>query len=72
MGYYNLTEQIRNVLGLDKLEDSIFDFICGEHFSEQCFGDNGRLNKEAIPTLFPYRECLPTSKLNTKLERTQV
>ena len=58
VGYYKVTEQIRNVIGLDKLEDSNFDFICGEHFSEQCFGDNGRLNKGAIPTLFPFRECL--------------
>jgi hypothetical protein len=58
VGYYKVTEKLRKVLGLDKLEDSNFDFICGEHFSEGCFGDNGRLNQGAIPTLFPYRECL--------------
>ena len=58
VGYHTVTEKIRKDLGLDKLDDSNFDFICGDHFSEQCFGDNGRLNKGAIPTLFPYRECL--------------
>ena len=58
VGYYKVTEKMRIVLQIDQLEDSHYDFICGEHFTEASFELNGRLARDSVPTLFPYRECL--------------
>ena len=32
VGYYKVTEKMRIVLQIDQLEDSHYDFICGEHW----------------------------------------
>ena len=58
VGYYKVSEHIKMKLNIGRLEDSTFDFICGDHFSESCFNKNGRLKRDAIPTMFPKRECL--------------
>ena len=58
VGYYKVSEKIRSKLNIKNLEDSNYDFICGDHFSESCFEENGRLRRDAIPTMFQYRECL--------------
>ena len=59
VGYYSVTENMRISLNINRLEeDSCFDYICGEHFSVDCFDVNGRLICNSIPTFFPYRECL--------------
>ena len=59
VGYYSVTENMRISLNIDRLEeDSNYDYICGEHFSQDCFDENGRLIRNSIPTFFPYRECL--------------
>jgi hypothetical protein len=58
VGYYKVSDRMRLNLSINKLMDCNFDFICGDHFSETCFDENGRLSRESIPTMFPYRECL--------------
>ena len=58
IGYYKVSDKLRLSLKIDKLEDSNFDFICGDHFGETCFDVNGRLVRNSTPTIFPYKECL--------------
>ena len=57
IGYYKVTPKMRIDLKIDTLEDPNYDFICGEHFIENCFDVNGRLSRDSVPTFFPYREC---------------
>ena len=58
VGYYSVTENMRISLNINRLEeDSCFDYICCEHCSVDCFDVNGRLIRNSIPILFPYREC---------------
>ena len=63
-----MSERIRIKLNIKNLEDSHYDFICGDHFSDSCFDENGRLRRDAIPTMFPYRECLTHDHTYDKLE----
>ena len=44
---------MRKSLGLR--EDSQRDFICSEHFTENCFDSEGRLIHGSVPTFFPQK-----------------
>ena len=57
-GYYSVTDKMRLSLMLEESEVAEYSYICGEHFCEANFDDNGRLKRDSIPTLFPRRECL--------------
>ena len=57
-GYYNVTEKMRLDLEIDNLKDQYWDFVCGDHFEADCFDGNGRLKPDAVPSFFPYKECL--------------
>ena len=44
-------------LGLDNQESVQKDYICGLHFTEDSFRDDGKLKFGAIPTFFPVLEA---------------
>ena len=67
-GYYSVTDKMRLSLQLGETELAEYSFICGEHFVDQCFDENGRLRRESIPTMFPRRECLNHDHNYTKTE----
>ena len=58
IGYYKVSDNMRLSLKIDNLEESNFYLICGDHFCGTCFDVNGRLGRDSIPTIFPYKECL--------------
>jgi hypothetical protein len=49
VGYYKVSEKNRIKLNIKNLEASHYYFICGDHFSQTCFDENGRLRRDAIP-----------------------
>ena len=53
---------------LEESEVAEYSYICGEHFGEANFDDNGRLKRDSIPTLFPRRECLSHDHTYIKTE----
>ena len=53
VGYFQVTKTMRSALGLVSTDGVQMDYICGAHFSEKCFSDDGKLRPGSIPTFFP-------------------
>ena len=49
---------MRLCINLEGSEVAKYNYICGEHFCGIDFDEMGRLRRNAVPTLFPKRECL--------------
>ena len=52
VGYYQLTDYMKVKLNLIEIEA---DVICGIHFDQSSFTENGRLKLNAVPSFFPSR-----------------
>ena len=55
VGYFQVTKSMRNALGFVNTDGVQMDYICGIHFSEECFFEDGKLRPNSIPTFFPSR-----------------
>ena len=55
-GYFRVTRAMLVALGLDSQGCVQRDFICGLHFSDDCFKEDGKLKIGSIPTFFPFLE----------------
>lgn len=55
VGYFQVTRCMRRALGLvnTNTEGVQMDYICGLHFSEECFSADGKLKPGSVPTFFP-------------------
>ena len=55
VGYFKVTKSMRRALGLvnTNTEGVQMDYICGIHFSEECFSEDGKLRSGSIPSFFP-------------------
>ena len=49
-GYFKITPRMRKKLQI--INENV-DFICGIHFKDEDFLDNGKLKPSAIPEFFP-------------------
>ena len=52
-GYFRVTQAMRIALGVRDQENQQRDFVCGLHFSADCYHEDGRLKSGSIPTFFP-------------------
>ena len=57
IGYYKLSEYMKVQLDLTEVHA---DFICGLHFDQSSFTENGRLKSKALPSFFPSYTNLQT------------
>ena len=56
VGYFRVTRVMLAALGLDSQGCIQRDFICGLHFGDDCFKEDGKLKFGSIPTFFPVLE----------------
>ena len=71
-GYFRVTRAMLVALGLDSQGCVQRDFICGLHFGDDCFKEDGKLKIGSIPTFFLFSKVLPMIIITTKKKQTRV